>query len=90
MGWPLGKNAGGGSFIYHLENNQIYIGFVVHLNYKNPHLFPYMEFQRFKHHPKIKKLLEGGKQEFLQENLRPRARWHAICEKPEGPIWVEA
>jgi len=61
MGWPLGKNAGGGSFIYHLENNQVYVGFVVHLNYKNPHLFPYMEFQRFKHHPMVAELLEGGK-----------------------------
>ncbi|MGB0966858.1 MAG: electron transfer flavoprotein-ubiquinone oxidoreductase [Halocynthiibacter sp.] len=61
MGWPLGSNAGGGSFIYHLENNQVYVGFVVHLNYKNPHLFPYLEFQRFKHHPEIAKLLEGGK-----------------------------
>jgi len=60
-GWPLGKNAGGGSFIYHLENNQVYVGFVVHLNYKNPHLFPYMEFQRFKHHPMVADLLEGGK-----------------------------
>ncbi|SFK98519.1 electron-transferring-flavoprotein dehydrogenase [Loktanella salsilacus] len=61
MGWPLGKNAGGGSFIYHLDNNQVYVGFVVHLNYKNPYLFPYMEFQRFKHHPMIAELLEGGK-----------------------------
>ncbi|MBY6154129.1 electron transfer flavoprotein-ubiquinone oxidoreductase [Vannielia litorea] len=61
MGWPLGGNAGGGSFIYHLENNQVYVGFVVHLNYKNPHLFPYMEFQRFKHHPMVAELLEGGK-----------------------------
>ncbi len=61
MGWPLGSNAGGGSFVYHLENNQVYVGFVVHLNYKNPHLYPYMEFQRFKHHPMMKELLEGGK-----------------------------
>ncbi|WP_238370957.1 electron transfer flavoprotein-ubiquinone oxidoreductase [Heliomarina baculiformis] len=61
MGWPLGKNAGGGSFIYHLDNNQVYVGFVVHLNYKNPYLFPYMEFQRFKHHPMVADLLEGGK-----------------------------
>ena len=61
MGWPLGSNAGGGSFIYHLENNQVYIGFVVHLNYENPHLFPYMEFQRFKHHPMVAELLKGGK-----------------------------
>ncbi|MEM7076175.1 MAG: electron transfer flavoprotein-ubiquinone oxidoreductase [Pseudomonadota bacterium] len=61
MGWPLESNAGGGSFIYHIENNQVYVGFVVHLNYKNPYLFPYMEFQRFKHHPMIADLLEGGK-----------------------------
>ncbi|MBT0959478.1 electron transfer flavoprotein-ubiquinone oxidoreductase [Alphaproteobacteria bacterium KMM 3653] len=61
MGWPLGGNAGGGSFIYHLENNQVYVGFVVHLNYANPYLFPYMEFQRFKHHPMVAELLKGGK-----------------------------
>ncbi|MEM1272656.1 MAG: electron transfer flavoprotein-ubiquinone oxidoreductase [Pseudomonadota bacterium] len=61
MGWPLGRNAGGGSFIYHLDNNQVYVGFVVHLNYENPHLYPYMEFQRFKHHPMVAELLKGGK-----------------------------
>ncbi|AML51222.1 electron transfer flavoprotein-ubiquinone oxidoreductase [Falsihalocynthiibacter arcticus] len=61
MGWPLNGNAGGGSFIYHLENNQVYVGFVVHLNYANPYVFPYMEFQRFKHHPEIAKLLKGGR-----------------------------
>jgi electron-transferring-flavoprotein dehydrogenase len=61
MGWPLGGNAGGGSFVYHTENNQVYVGFVVHLNYVKPHLFPYMEFQRFKHHPMIADLLKGGK-----------------------------
>jgi electron-transferring-flavoprotein dehydrogenase len=61
MGWPLGKNAGGGSFIYHLDNNQVYVGFVVHLNYENPYLYPYMEFQRFKHHPMVAELLKGGK-----------------------------
>jgi electron-transferring-flavoprotein dehydrogenase len=61
MGWPLGGNAGGGSFMYHLEDNMLSIGFVVHLNYKNPHLFPYMEFQRFKHHPLIAQVLEGGR-----------------------------
>ncbi|MBV1863611.1 MAG: electron transfer flavoprotein-ubiquinone oxidoreductase [Rhodobacteraceae bacterium] len=61
MGWPLGGNAGGGSFVYHLDNNQVYVGFAVHLNYSNPHLFPYMEFQRFKHHPMVADLLKGGK-----------------------------
>ncbi|KPP83999.1 MAG: electron-transferring-flavoprotein dehydrogenase [Rhodobacteraceae bacterium HLUCCA08] len=61
MGWPLGKRAGGGSFLYHLDNNQVYVGFVVHLNYRNPHLSPYHEFQRFKHHPMVAELLKGGK-----------------------------
>ena len=61
MGWPLGRNAGGGSFIYHLDNNQVYVGFVVHLNYANPYLSPYHEFQRFKHHPMVAELLKGGK-----------------------------
>jgi electron-transferring-flavoprotein dehydrogenase len=61
MGWPLEGNAGGGSFIYHLDDNQVYVGFVVHLNYRNPHVHPYMEFQRFKHHKMVAELLEGGK-----------------------------
>ncbi len=60
-GWPLGWKTGGGAFIYHLENNQVYIGYIVDLNYRNPHLYPYMEFQRFKHHPMVAELLEGGK-----------------------------
>ena len=61
MGWPLGTKAGGGSFMYHLEDNLVSIGFVVHLNYQNPYLYPYMEFQRFKHHPLISHVLEGGR-----------------------------
>jgi len=61
LGWPLGWKQSGGSFMYHLDNNQVYVGYIVDLNYKNPHLFPYMEFQRFKHHPEIAKVLEGGK-----------------------------
>lgn len=61
MGWPLSSDTGGGSFIYHLEDNQVAIGFVLHLNYKNPHLSPFDEFQRFKHHPKIQPVLEGGR-----------------------------
>ena len=61
MGWPLGNSTGGGSFMYHLEDNLVSIGFVVHLNYDNPHLFPYMEFQRFKHHPLIEPVLRGGR-----------------------------
>ncbi len=61
MGWPLGFKQSGGSFMYHLENNQVYVGYIIDLNYKNPHLYPYMEFQRFKHHPRIAEVLEGGK-----------------------------
>ncbi len=61
MGWPLSSDTGGGSFMYHLEDNQVTIGFVVHLNYKNPHLSPFDEFQRFKLHPRIKPVLEGGR-----------------------------
>jgi electron-transferring-flavoprotein dehydrogenase len=78
MGWPLGKNAGGGSFIYHAENNLIYIGFVVHLNYENPHLYPYMEFQRFKHHPQIKKLLFGGKRISYGARAISEGGWQSI------------
>ncbi len=61
IGWPLDKKTYGGSFIYHMENNQISIGFVIGLDYQNPYLSPYEEFQRFKLHPKIKPLLEVGK-----------------------------
>lgn len=61
MGWPLKWNTGMGSFLYHAENNQVYLGYVVDLAYKNPHLYPYAEFQRWKHHPDIAKILEGGK-----------------------------
>jgi electron-transferring-flavoprotein dehydrogenase len=61
MGWPLGLKTGGGSFIYHLEDNLVSVGFVVHLNYANPYLYPYMEFQRFKHHPLVESVLRGGR-----------------------------
>ena len=61
LGWPLGFRQSGGSFMYHLDNNQVYVGYIVDLNYRNPHLFPYMEFQRFKHHPEVAKVLSGGK-----------------------------
>ncbi len=60
-GWPMEPDTYGGGFLYHLENNQIAIGFVVGLGYENPHLSPYEEFQRFKTHPKIRSFLEGGK-----------------------------
>ncbi|QHQ37021.1 electron transfer flavoprotein-ubiquinone oxidoreductase [Algicella marina] len=78
MGWPLGANAGGGSFMYHAENNQVFIGFVVHLNYENPHLFPYMEFQRFKHHPEIAKVLEGGKRVAYGARAITEGGWQSL------------
>jgi electron-transferring-flavoprotein dehydrogenase len=78
MGWPLGKNAGGGSFIYHIENNQVYVGFVVHLNYQNPHLYPYMEFQRFKHHPMVADLLKGGKRVAYGARAISEGGWQSI------------
>ncbi len=61
LGWPLNKDTGGGSFIYHYGEQLVSVGFVVHLDYTNPHLSPYDEFQRFKTHPKMQALLKGGK-----------------------------
>jgi len=61
MGWPLDNSTGGGLFMYHWGENLCSIGFVVHLNYSNPFLSPFDEFQRVKHHPRIKQYLEGGK-----------------------------
>jgi electron-transferring-flavoprotein dehydrogenase len=62
-GWPLdlgGTSATGGSFLYHLEDNTVFVGLIIDLSYSNPHLSPFDEFQRFKHHPVIRKYLEGG------------------------------
>jgi electron-transferring-flavoprotein dehydrogenase len=61
FGWPLKNDTGGGSFIYHYDDNTVAVGFVVHLNYKNPYLYPYAEFQKFKTHAEVAELLEGGK-----------------------------
>ena len=60
-GWPLDNSTYGGSFLYHLENNQVAVGFVVGLAYTNPYLSPFEEFQRYKTHPMIRKFFEGGK-----------------------------
>ena len=60
-GWPMDMETWGGSFIYHLDNNQAYVGYVVGLDYKNPHLSPFEEFQRFKQHPSVRPMLEGGR-----------------------------
>jgi electron-transferring-flavoprotein dehydrogenase len=63
MGWPLDNSTGGGGFLYHFGDHQMALGMVVHLNYKNPHLDPYMEFQRLKTHPVVADYLEGAKRE---------------------------
>jgi electron-transferring-flavoprotein dehydrogenase len=61
FGWPLDNSTGGGSFLYHMEDEQVMVGFVVHLNYKNPYIAPFEEFQRFKTHPSVRGTFEGGK-----------------------------
>src|SRR2546429_2195170 len=61
FGWPLNNSTGGGSFLYHYDDNKVAVGFVVHLNYDNPYLSPFDEFQRFKTHPSVRTLFEGGK-----------------------------
>jgi len=60
-GWPLKDDTGGGGYLYHAENNQVFVGLIVDLGYSNPHLSPFEEFQRYKHHPKISQYLTGGK-----------------------------
>jgi len=60
-GWPLKNNVYGGSFLYHMENKQVSLGFVMGLDYENPHISPYQEFQKFKTHPKIKNILKNGR-----------------------------
>ena len=61
LGWPLDDKTGGGTFMYHFGDNYVSIGLVVHLNYKNPFISPFDEFQRFKQHPSVRPFLEGGK-----------------------------
>jgi electron-transferring-flavoprotein dehydrogenase len=61
FGWPLNNSTGGGSFLYHYDDNLVAVGFVVHLNYDDPYLSPFDEFQRFKTHPSVRDLFEGGK-----------------------------
>ena len=60
LGWPLKNDTEGGGFLYHADNNQVYLGFIIALNYSNPHLDPFAEFQRWKTHPKIRRYLEGA------------------------------
>ena len=78
LGWPLDSRTYGGSFIYHLDKNRVYVGFVVGLDYQDPRLMPFEAFQQFKHHPQVKPLLEGG--EILAAGARTIAAggWQSI------------
>ncbi|MCK5934194.1 MAG: electron transfer flavoprotein-ubiquinone oxidoreductase [Fulvimarina manganoxydans] len=78
FGWPLKNDTGGGSFLYHLENNQVFVGFVTHLNYKNPYLSPFQEFQRFKTHPDVAELLEGGKRIAYGARAITEGGWQSV------------
>jgi electron-transferring-flavoprotein dehydrogenase len=78
FGWPLGMSTGGGSFLYHLEDNLVAVGFVVHLNYKNPYLYPFEEFQRFKTHPAIRGTFEGGKRISYGARAITEGGWQSV------------
>ena len=78
FGWPLGDQTGGGSFLYHLEDNQVAVGFVVHLNYRNPYIAPFEEFQRFKQHPRIRPTFEGGKRISYGARAISEGGWQSV------------
>ena len=78
LGWPLRAKEDGGSFVYHIENGQAYIGFVIALGYKNPYLSPFDEFQKFKTHPKIASLLEGGKRISYGARAITQGGWQSV------------
>ena len=78
FGWPLGLSTGGGSFLYHLEDNLVAVGFVVHLNYKNPYLSPFEEFQRFKTHPTVRGTFEGGKRLSYGARAITEGGWQSV------------
>jgi electron-transferring-flavoprotein dehydrogenase len=78
FGWPLGMKTGGGSFLYHLEDNLVAVGFVVHLNYKNPYLSPFEEFQRYKTHPAIRGTFEGAKRISYGARAITEGGWQSV------------
>jgi electron-transferring-flavoprotein dehydrogenase len=78
FGWPLDGTTGGGSFLYHMEDNQVVVGFVVHLNYTNPWLSPFEEFQRFKTHPAIRDVFEGGKRVAYGARAITEGGWQSV------------
>jgi electron-transferring-flavoprotein dehydrogenase len=78
FGWPLGNSTGGGTFMYHFGDRYVAIGLVVHLNYKNPWLSPFEEFQRFKHHPEVSKHLVGGSRISYGSRAITEGGWQSI------------
>ncbi|WP_284178375.1 electron transfer flavoprotein-ubiquinone oxidoreductase [Rhabdaerophilum sp. SD176] len=78
FGWPLDSKTGGGSFLYHFDDNLVSIGFVVHLNYQNPTLSPFDEFQLFKQHPMIREVLEGGKRLSYGARAITEGGWQSV------------
>ena len=78
FGWPLDMKTGGGSFLYHLEDNLVAVGFVVHLNYKNPYLSPFEEFQRYKTHPSIRPTFEGAKRISYGARAITEGGWQSV------------
>lgn len=78
IGWPMDDETYGGAFIYHAEDNQVFVGYVIGLDYKNPYLSPFDEFQRFKTHPKIRDLFDGGKRIAYGARALNEGGWQAV------------
>ena len=78
FGWPLGAKTGGGSFLYHFDDNLVAVGFVVHLNYKNPWLAPFEEFQRFKTHPTVRNTFEGARRISYGARAITEGGWQSV------------
>jgi electron-transferring-flavoprotein dehydrogenase len=78
FGWPLDNRTGGGSFLYHLDGGLVAVGFVVHLNYRNPYLSPFEEFQRFKTHPAIRPTFEGGERISYGARAITEGGWQSV------------
>jgi len=78
FGWPLDNRTGGGSFLYHYEENLVSVGFVVHLNYQNPYLAPFEEFQRFKTHPLVRDTFAGGKRLAYGARAITEGGWQSV------------
>ena len=78
FGWPLDNSTGGGSFLYHFDDRLVAVGFVVHLNYRNPYLAPFEEFQRFKTHPLVRATFEGGKRLAYGARALTEGGWQSV------------